>query len=110
MVSGHGAAALGRWRHHPADVETLTVTVVWRIIEHALHEEIAVLDELAHLGFRIAFGKDDDVDRLRDVLVANPSIIHGQVQLVVVADEIIVGADGEAHPFLEFAFPCLVTQ
>ena len=56
------------------------------------------------------FGQDNDVDGLRDVLVADPSLVDGQVEFVVVADEVVVGADGESHPFLELAFPGLVAQ
>ena len=109
MVARHGAAALSRWRHHPTDIEALAIPIVRRIAEHTLHEKVAVFDELAHLGLGVTLGKDDDVDSLGDVFVANPCLIDRQVKLVVVANEIVRGADAKAHSFLEFALPGLVT-
>ena len=79
MVARHGAATLRRWCHHPTDIETLAIPVVRRIAEHTLHKEVAVFNELAHLGLGVAFGKDDDVDSLGDVFVANPCLIDRQV-------------------------------
>ena len=110
MVTRHGAARLDRRRHHATNVEALTVAVVRRIAEHALHEEVAVLDELTHLGLCVALGQDNDVDGLGDVFVANPGLIDGQVQVVVVADEIIVRIDRDAQPLHQLAFPGLVAN
>ena len=110
MVARHGAATLCRRCHHPTDVEALAVAVVGCIIEHALDEKVAVLEELAHFCLRITLRQNHDIDGLGDVFVTNPGLVDGQVEVIVVADEIVVGADREAHPFLELAFPSLVTQ
>ena len=110
MVAGHGTPALLGRHHHTSHIEALTVAVIRRIVEKTFHEEVTVLDELAHLGLRVAFRQDDNVDGMGNVLVANPSVIYGQAKVVIVADEIVVGVDGEAHPFHKFIFPCLSVQ
>ena len=107
MVARHGAATLLGGHHHATHVEALAIAVVRRIIEQALHEEVAILDELAHLRLGVAFGQDDDVDSFRVVLVANPCVVNWQMEVVIVADEIVVGVDGEAHPLHQLAFPSL---
>ena len=58
----------------------------------------------------VAFGKYHNINGFGDVVVANPSVIHGQVEVVVVADEIVVGADRDAHSFLQLTVPSLVEQ
>ena len=105
MIAWHGATTFGRRSHNTTDVKALTVAVIRCIAEHALHKEIAILDEFAHLGLGITFRKDDNVDSLGNVLVTNPSLIDGQIELVVVADEVVIRAHGKAHTLLELAFP-----
>ena len=110
MVARHGASRLLGRHHHAAHIETLTITVVRRKAEQALHKEVAILNELTHLGLRVAFWKYHNINGFCVVLVTNPSLVDGQTEIVVVVDEIVVGRHGEAHPFHQLAFPSLVQQ
>ena len=58
----------------------------------------------------ITFRENHDVNGFGDVLVANPRIVNRQIEFVIIADEIVIRVDREAHPFLELALPGLVTQ
>ena len=110
VVTRHGATALSRRSHHATDVEALAIAIVWRVVEHALHEEVAILDKLAHLNLGVAFGKNHNINGFGHILVANPSLVDGKIELVIVADEIIIGTHGEPQPFFELSFPSLMTQ
>ena len=88
----------------------MLIAIVWRIITEAFDKEVTVFHKLTHLGLSITLGQDDNINGFGDVLITDPSLIDGQIELVVVADEIVIGADGEAHSFPELAFPSLVAQ